>query len=31
MGEGIRLPMTWLSEAARPRVRAAMEQAGVTE
>jgi 4-hydroxy-tetrahydrodipicolinate synthase len=28
---GIRLPLTWLSEGARPRVRAAMEQAGVTE
>ena len=26
---GIRLPLTWLSEGARPRVRAAMEQAGV--
>ena len=27
--KGIRLPLTWLSEAARPRVKAAMEQAGV--
>jgi len=26
---GIRLPLTWLSEGARPRVKAAMEQAGV--
>jgi 4-hydroxy-tetrahydrodipicolinate synthase len=27
--EGIRLPLTWLSEAARPAVREAMAQAGV--
>lgn len=27
--EGIRLPLTWLSENARPKVREAMEQAGV--
>jgi 4-hydroxy-tetrahydrodipicolinate synthase len=27
---GIRLPLTWLSEQARPRVRSAMEQAGLT-
>jgi 4-hydroxy-tetrahydrodipicolinate synthase len=27
--KGIRLPLTWLSEAAQPRVKAAMEQAGV--
>lgn len=26
---GIRLPLTWLSEAAQPRVRKAMEQAGI--
>jgi 4-hydroxy-tetrahydrodipicolinate synthase len=26
---GIRLPLTWLSESARPAVRAAMQQAGV--
>ncbi len=26
---GIRLPLTWLSESAHPRVRAAMQQAGV--
>jgi 4-hydroxy-tetrahydrodipicolinate synthase len=26
---GIRLPLTWLSEEARPRVRAAMQQAGI--
>jgi 4-hydroxy-tetrahydrodipicolinate synthase len=26
---GIRLPMTWLSESAQPRVKAAMQQAGV--
>ncbi|MBP6808403.1 MAG: 4-hydroxy-tetrahydrodipicolinate synthase [Chromatiaceae bacterium] len=26
---GIRLPLTWLSEAARPAVRAAMHQAGI--
>ena len=26
---GIRLPLTWLSEGSRPRVKAAMEQAGV--
>jgi 4-hydroxy-tetrahydrodipicolinate synthase len=25
---GIRLPLTWLSEGARPQVRAAMQQAG---
>ncbi len=28
-GQGIRLPLTWLSEAARPAVREAMAQAGV--
>ena len=27
--EGIRLPLTWLSEACRPQVRQAMQQAGV--
>ncbi|MEN8168148.1 MAG: 4-hydroxy-tetrahydrodipicolinate synthase, partial [Pseudomonadota bacterium] len=27
--KGIRLPLTWLSEPAQPRVKAAMEQAGV--
>jgi 4-hydroxy-tetrahydrodipicolinate synthase len=27
--KGIRLPLTWLSEAAQPKVKAAMEQAGV--
>jgi len=27
--KGIRLPLTWLTEAARPRVREAMRQAGV--
>jgi hypothetical protein len=26
---GIRLPLTWLSEAARPEVRTAMRQAGI--
>jgi 4-hydroxy-tetrahydrodipicolinate synthase len=26
---GIRLPLTWLSEEARPRVRAALQQAGI--
>jgi 4-hydroxy-tetrahydrodipicolinate synthase len=28
-GRGIRLPMTWLSESAQPKVRAAMQQAGL--
>lgn len=28
-GRGIRLPLTWLSEEQQPRVRAAMEQAGI--
>jgi 4-hydroxy-tetrahydrodipicolinate synthase len=27
-GRGIRLPLTWLSESAQPRVRAALQQAG---
>ncbi len=29
MGQGIRLPLTWLSEANQSRVKAAMQQAGV--
>jgi 4-hydroxy-tetrahydrodipicolinate synthase len=29
IGTGIRLPLTWLSEAARPAVREAMRQAGI--
>ena len=29
MGEGIRLPLTWLSEAARPAVEQALAQAGI--
>lgn len=29
MGEGIRLPLTWLSESARPEVIAALQQAGI--
>jgi 4-hydroxy-tetrahydrodipicolinate synthase len=28
-GKGIRLPLTWLSEAAQPRVKAAIQQAGI--
>jgi 4-hydroxy-tetrahydrodipicolinate synthase len=28
-GRGIRLPLTWLSEGAQPRVRAALQQAGL--
>lgn len=28
-GRGIRLPMTWLSESAQPKVRVAMQQAGL--
>jgi 4-hydroxy-tetrahydrodipicolinate synthase len=28
-GHGIRLPLTWLSDEHQPRVRAAMEQAGI--
>jgi len=28
--QGIRLPLTWLSESARPRVKSAMEQAGLS-
>ena len=27
--QGIRLPLTWLSESAQPRVKAAMQQAGI--
>lgn len=30
IGEGIRLPLTWLSEAARPAVREAMKKAGIS-
>jgi 4-hydroxy-tetrahydrodipicolinate synthase len=30
-GQGIRLPLTWLSEAARPRVREALQQAGLLQ
>jgi hypothetical protein len=27
--QGIRLPLTWLSESAQPKVKAAMQQAGI--
>ena len=30
MGKGIRLPLTWLSQACEPVVRAAMHQAGIS-
>jgi 4-hydroxy-tetrahydrodipicolinate synthase len=29
IGTGIRLPLTWLSDAAQPAVREAMHQAGI--